>query len=232
MRTLPLLGLLVALLGAPAPGNAGELQTGAQYVLVAPLAQMADQFGSVGHGLDIEAAYRFERVWLSVGASVIWTWLGESVTRPGPGGGVSENLRLRTDNTATLLDGFVRFQPRFGIVYPYVEGLLGTSFFNRTASLVNGSTRDLFISGERHSDVAFNWGAGAGVMIEIFKPSLGSTRFAIDLRLRYLGGLAASKYPAAAIIETDGIPDIEEGSANRYEGLHTLLAHVGFIIML
>lgn len=225
--------LVLAALAAPHGARAGELQIGAQYVLVAPLTDMADLFGPVGHGLDIEAAYRFDRIWLSVGASLTWTWLGETVERPGASGGTgSEHLRLSSNNTATLLDAFVRFQPRFGIVYPYVEGLIGTSFFNRTASLRDQATRALYISGERHSDIAFNWGAGAGVMIEVFKPAVGSTRFAIDLRLRYLGGLAASKYPASAIIETSGIPDIEKSEAKSHDGLHTLLAHVGIIIML
>ena len=69
-------------------------------------------------------------------------------------------------------------------------------------------------------------------MIEVFKPALGSTRLAFDLGLRYLGGLNASQYPAAAIIETDGIPDIDQGAAISYDGLHTLLAHAGFVIML
>jgi hypothetical protein len=232
MRSFPLL-LLLATLAASSPARAGELQVGAQYILVAPLADMGDLFDTVGHGLDIEAAWRFERIWLSVGASLAWTWLGDTTARPGASGGTgSEHLRLSTDNTATLLDAFVRFQPRFGIVYPYVEGLIGTSFFNRTASLRDQATRELYISGERHTDVAFNWGAGAGIMIEVFKPTVGSTRFAIDLRLRYLGGLTASKYPSAAIVETQGLPDIDTSAATRHDGLHSLLAQIGMIIML
>ena len=230
MRSLGI-ALLLALL-TTSPARAGELQAGAQYVLVAPMTDMADLFGPVGHGLDIELAYRFDRIWLSVGASLTWTWLGESVKKPGPSNSGSEHLRLSTNNTATLLDAFVRFQPRFGIVYPYVEGLIGTSFFNRTASLRDKATRSLYISGERHSDIAFNYGAGAGVMIELFKPAVGSTRFAIDLRLRYLGGLKASKYPSSAIIQTQGVPDIDQSAARKHDGLHTLLAHVGIIIML
>ncbi len=231
MRSL-CIALLLALLATAAPARAGELQAGAQYVLVAPMADMADLFGDIGHGLDIELAYRFDRIWLSVGASMTWTWLNESVKKPGPSSPGSEHLRLSTNNTATLLDAFVRFQPRFGIVYPYVEGLIGTSFFNRTASLRDKATRSLYISGERHTDIAFNYGAGAGVMIELFKPAVGSTRFALDLRLRYIGGLKASKYPASAIVETQGLPDIDQSAARKHDGLHTLLAHIGFVIIL
>ena len=232
MRPLQLLLVLTLLLTA-SPARGGELQAGAGYVLVAPVGEMADLFDPVGHGLNIELAYRFERAWLSVGGSLGWTWLGDQRRSPGADGGVgSDSLLLRTDRTATLVDAVVRFQPRFGIVTPYVEGLIGASFFNRTSSLQDRATRSVYISGERHSDIAFNWGAGAGLMIEVFRPALGSTRLAIDLGLRYIGGLETSQLPADAIIQTDGIPNIDQGAAQRQGGLHTLLAHVGILILL
>lgn len=231
MKTLSVLSLVAALFATPA-AQAGEVHAGAQYVLVAPVADMADHFDTVGHGLDIELAYRFDRAWLAVGGSLTWAWLGDRVRSPGSAGGTGpDTLRLSTDHTATLVNAFVRFQPRFGIVYPYVEGIVGASFFNRTASLRDRSSRALYVSGERHTDIAFNWGAGVGVMIDVFKPAVGSTHLAIDLRLRYLGGLAASQYPAAAISETGGVPDIDKGASEKHDMLHTLLAHVGFIIM-
>ncbi|MBM4372421.1 MAG: outer membrane beta-barrel protein [Deltaproteobacteria bacterium] len=224
--------LLACLLGAAAMPAKAEVEVGAGYGVVVPLGEMADVMGPVGHALDLELGYRFEKAWLALGGSLSWAWLG-SQAREAPDGAAASlgNLRVRTDLTATLLEGFVRFQPRIGIVHPFVEALAGASFANRTASLRDRVTRELWVSGQRHTDAAFTWGAGAGALVEVFRPAGGATRFAVDLRVRYLGGLRTSRYGGDAIVEEEGVPAIDAGAATVHRGLHALVAHAGFILL-
>ncbi|GMU87706.1 MAG: hypothetical protein AMXMBFR48_29470 [Ignavibacteriales bacterium] len=86
-------------------------------------------------------------------------------------------MRLATNNT---------------LVRPYADVLLGGSYLYTSTTVRNQYSGEEVTSSTNFDDIAWSYGAGAGVMIKIYSPEdAGSLPVWLDIKMRYLVGTEA-----------------------------------------
>ena len=81
-------------------------------------------------------------------------------------------MDVRTTNDIVAAQLFARLQPPSGFFQPYVEGFIGFNYLSTTTSVSDQGDEDEAIASTKHlSDVAFAYGAGAGLALRVWRPS-------------------------------------------------------------
>jgi len=86
----------------------------------------------------------------------------------------------------------MRFATNNTFVRPYADVLLGGSYLYTTTSVRNQYSGEDIASSTNFDDVAWSYGAGAGVMIKIYSPEdANDIPVWLDIKMRYLVGTEA-----------------------------------------
>ncbi len=86
----------------------------------------------------------------------------------------------------------MRFATNNTLVRPYADVLLGGSYLYTTTSVRNQYSGEDIASSTNFDDVAWSYGAGAGVMIKIYSPEdANDIPVWLDIKMRYLVGTEA-----------------------------------------
>ena len=102
-------------------------------------------------------------------------------------------VTLDVERTNSMVDGqlFLRISPFFGAIRPYAEVLAGGSYlFTQTSVKSNWDNKEIATETNKDS-FAWNYGAGAGMLISLGGSFSKMSELFLDIKVRYLKGLEA-----------------------------------------
>jgi len=208
---LMLLTVAVLLLMAPAI-RAQHLQASLNFLLGQPQNEFQDNVEDLGFGLGGNFGYHFGNSPIMVGAEIQYMIYG-SQTRNVP---FSETIpdvtvEVETSNNILLFHALARLQSPTGRFRPYLDGLWGLNyFFTETSVRDEDAFEEEIASSTNQQDAAFSYGAGGGVMLQVYqsrKPETGGVKLSevlIDFRVRYLFGGEATYLKEGSITVENG----------------------------
>jgi len=192
LRFLLLGALLTGLLGFNGWAD-DQFQTGLHFSPFFPQGEFRDQIEGMGWGGDMNFSYRLPHSPLSIGVSGAFFVYGVD-SRWEPLSIFVPDVLVKVTTTNSLINGlfFLRFQSQKGSLRPYVDGLVGVQHLTTdTRVRINDHDSDSDISSNHWNDTAFCYGAGGGVMIDVFRRSYAQNRafaLAIDAGFQYIKG--------------------------------------------
>ncbi|MAT38459.1 MAG: hypothetical protein CL946_02515 [Ectothiorhodospiraceae bacterium] len=204
-------------------------QGGVQFLVGFPSGEFKDELDKTAFGFGIDALYAPHG--FGIGIAFGYLQYG-STTRNVPFSLTIPDVRVdvTTSNGIALFDLLLRLNTLKGDVKPYIDALVGLSYIFTTTSIDDEDYDDdhEIASSTNKDDIAFNYGAGAGILIKITTIQDGDSEqyVYIDLGARYLfGGEAEYNYPG--IIERpDGSIDYDE----RKSRTDLIQARIGVLI--
>jgi hypothetical protein len=158
---------------ASAAGSEPLIRIGGGLDLGYPQEEFRDNVDNTGVGGGLFIAIGSTDAPLAIGGSVDFMQYG-SEERESPWSTTIPDVfvDVRTTNDLVAAQLFVRLQPPQGFLQPYVEGLIGLNYLSTTTSVADQVDQSEEIASSKNlSDVAFSYGAGAGVAFRVWKPS-------------------------------------------------------------
>jgi hypothetical protein len=203
----PLL-LILALALFPAGALAQHANVGVQFSVAVPMGEFSDRLdGAIGFGLTGHALYEIPATPLAVGAELGFQVYGQETIRTPLGSGPLGRVEVDVVTTNNIFLGHLvfRVQGPSGTFRPYADGLLGLNYLFTESRVqdVSGQRPD-FASSTNFDDVAFSYGAGAGVQARLYEHVQEDGRrgrLNLDVRLRYLFGQPAEYLRRGSIRE-------------------------------
>ena len=188
-------------------------QASANFSLGFPQNGFRDNVDQIGYSGVGHFAYNFRNSPFLVGISLGILVYG-SETREEPFGPTIPDVVVDvvTRNNIFLCHFLFRVQPPKGTVRPYLDGLIGFNYlFTDTSVKSQRFDEDNPIaSSNMYNDIAFSYGAGGGMMIQVLSKKRdsrkGSFAMYIDMAVRYLKGGRAEYLKEGSIrIENDQV---------------------------
>ena len=184
------------------PAPPATFQGGVGFLVGFPTGEFGDNVTNPGGGISGHVGYRIPDSPTIIGLDVGFLIYGhERRTEPFSLTIPDVTVDVVTDNSIFLANFFVRFQPREGVMRPYIEGLIGFSYLFTETSIkdIPALYKDDIASSINFDDVAFTYGGGGGVMIRVYdgrekrkERSRAVQSVSVDFRIRYLDGSQAS----------------------------------------
>jgi hypothetical protein len=163
----------VVILTASLAGSEPLIRVGASFGLGYPQEEFRDNVDNTGMGGGLFAAVGFSDAPFAFGGSFeIMEYGSEEREAPWSTTIPDVFVNVRTTNDIIAAQFFARLQPPSGFFQPYVEGFLGFNYLSTTTSVSDQGDDDEAIASTKHlSDIAFSYGAGAGVAVRVWRPS-------------------------------------------------------------
>ncbi|MBA4251899.1 MAG: hypothetical protein C0425_10700 [Chlorobiaceae bacterium] len=170
---------------------------GINFIIGMPQKEFKENVGRNGYGLGIEALYYLTpAIPLGIGVNLGFLNYGNE-TRNAPLSTTIPDITVRVDRSNNIGNFHLLFRltQNFSNFSPYLDLLLGGSYFYTETKVVNRSNNQEFASDKNFEDWAFSYGYGGGVMINIFNSKDETTGRVIpiflDIKGRYLLGSEA-----------------------------------------
>ncbi len=202
--------LSASLLGVSGPLVAAErFELGLRLLLGFPAGEFRQNVDSTGVGMDFSFSYHFPRTIVSTGLSFGFLIYG-SESRMEPLSPAIPELIVKVTTTNALLLGhlFVRVQPRWGRIHPYLEGLAGFNYLTTDTSIGGQGGYENSLSSNNFHDTVFSGGLGGGARVVLFRIQRPDRKriFSLDLDLgvRWLGGGRAEYLKRGSIHRHNG----------------------------
>jgi hypothetical protein len=182
-----------------------RFQTPISFSMGFPQGEFGDNIDSTAFGLTTGLNYRIGHSPVLIGGSFGFLQYG-SVSRLASLGPDLPDLIVDVDTTNNILTTHFLVRYEFGGVEsrikPYLEGLIGFHYL-WTQTSVDDSTEGT-LSSTNFSDTTGSFGAGAGVLIGLYRAAGGVLRIDLDLGARWLSGGDARYLTEGAIIRENG----------------------------
>jgi len=177
-------------------GHAHEkFQGGVNFSLGFPQSEFKDNVDQIGLGGFGHFAYNFRNSPLALGLSLGFLVYGSETREEPLSIAIPEvYVDVTTTNNIFLCHFLVRIQPPVGKFRPYLDGLIGfNNFYTNTRVHSQRSSEDDTIARTNiHNDLAFSYGAGGGLMIEVYSSQKsgegGPVVLSVDMAIKYLKG--------------------------------------------
>jgi hypothetical protein len=205
-----IMGILLAVsLGYPQP----PFQASAYFSLGFPQSEFRNNVDRIGYSGVGHFAYNFRDSPFLVGVSLgILVYGSETRTEPLSLMVPDVMVNVTTSNNIFLCHFLLRVQPQKGMIRPYLDGLLGFNYLY-TDTRVKGRSDigyETIASSNIHNDLTFSYGAGSGLMVQVFskqrRKKSGSFAMYLDMAVRYIKGGKAEYLKEGSIrLENDQI---------------------------
>lgn len=209
-----ILFFVLALFLFVSPGFGGQsFQAGASFSLGFPQNEFKDRVDQMGLSGFGHLIYNFRNSPISAGVSLGFLVYGSEKREELLCLEIPEVwVDVTTTNNIFLCHFLLRLQPRAGKFRPYLDGFVGMNqFYTNTRVHNQRSTEyDTIARTNLQNDCAFSYGAGGGLMIQVFSDvdseGKGPLVMSIDLALRYLkGGKAEYLKKGSVTLENDQV---------------------------
>jgi hypothetical protein len=219
MRKVALATLLViASFGCLA--QAQNFQGGLGFIVGAPQGEFKDNLDATGYGVTGHIGYSPKSQPFMVGLELGFMNYGsETRTEPFSTTIPDVYVNVTTSNNLVLTHLFLRAQPSKGIIRPYVEGLIGVSYFFTETKIENKNHGgEEIASNTNQDDATFSGGGGLGAMIQVYSKHSEQKNLEVllDFRARYLAGGEAEYLKKGSIRREEGrvVYDINKSKTN------------------
>ena len=199
--------------GSASQAAAQNISAGVNFLVGAPKGDFKDNVENAGFGIGGHIGYRFGQSPFMAGLDLGYMIYG-SETRTEPFSTTIPDVFVRVETTNNIFLGhfLLRMQAPYGKIRPYIDGVLGMHYlFTQTAIKDENRTDDETIaSTTNQDDVAFSYGTGGGLMVQVHRAKKKETgkdglqEVLVNFRIRYLFG-SESEY-------------LKEGSIRRENG--------------
>lgn len=172
--------------------SAQNFQGGLGFIVGAPQGEFKDNVDATGYGVTGHIGYSPVSQPFMIGLEVGYSNYGsETRTEPFSTTIPDVYVNVTTTNNLVLTHLFLRAQPTKGTIRPYVEGLIGVSyFFTETKIEDKGGSDKTIASNTNQDDATFSGGGGLGAMVKVYgkQKQTGNLEVLLDFRARYLLG--------------------------------------------
>jgi len=170
MRALLSLFLLLILSTPFARAQTVSPRVSANFILGIPVNEFADNVDNVGFGLNVTGGVGFNSLPLMIGLDVGYMIYGFE-RRSEPFSTTIPDVRVDVETSNNIVLGHLvfRVQPQQGTFQPYLEGLFGFKYLFTSTSIKNEFSDERIASSTNFDDFASSYGAGAGMVVQLFQ---------------------------------------------------------------
>jgi hypothetical protein len=161
------------ILSASVAGSEPVIRIGANFDLGYPQEEFRDNVDNTGLGGGMFLTIGFPDLPVQIGVSADVMEYGRE-SREAPWSTTIPDIFVDVETTNDIVAAhlFLRLQPSSGFFQPYAEGLIGFHYLSTSTSVSDQDEESETIASTKHlSDFVFSYGAGAGVMFEVWKRS-------------------------------------------------------------
>ena len=210
MKILLLVPVFLCLMAGAGYGQS-RFQFAIDFSPLLPQGEFSDYLKATGLGGTLDFTYRLPRSALSIGTSLGFYVYGvESWWEPVSLIIPDVLVKVSTINAIIQWHFLMRLQPEFGLVRPYLDGLIGIQHLTTDTQLNDNDGYDEYGSstGANHiNDTVLSYGFGGGLMFRLLgvRQSNHRSGFSMDLEMgvRYLRGGFAEYLTKGDIVVTD-----------------------------
>jgi hypothetical protein len=202
------------------PLSAQNFQGGLGFIVGAPQGEFKNNLDATGYGITGHIGYSPKTQPLMIGIELGYMNYG-SETRTEPFSTTIPDVfvNVSTTNNLVLTHLFLRAQPTKGTIRPYLEGLVGVSYFFTETKIENKNHGgEEIASNTNQDDATFSGGGGVGAMVKVYgKVTEKQTlEVLLDFRTRYLLGGEAEYLKKGSIRREVGrvVYDINKSKTN------------------
>jgi hypothetical protein len=199
---------------------AQNFQGGLGFIVGAPQGEFKDNLDATGYGITGHIGYSPKTQPLMIGVEFGYMNYG-SETRTEPFSTTIPDVfvNVTTTNNLVLTHLFLRVQPSRGIIRPYLEGLVGFSYFFTETKIENKNrSGEEIASNTNQDDATFSGGGGLGAMVQVYSKDKDNRKIEVllDFRTRYLLGGEAEYLKKGSIRRESGrvVYDINRSKTN------------------
>jgi hypothetical protein len=205
--------IFIALLAVSLGYAQQPFQASAYFSLGFPQSEFRNNVDQIGYSGVGHFAYNFQNSPFLVGVSLgILVYGSESREEPFSLMVPDVMVNVTTTNNIFLCHFLLRVQPQKGKLRPYLDGLIGFNylFTDTRVHSQKSAEGDPIASSNIYNDIAFSYGTGGGLMIQVFSKNRnkrkGSFAMYIDMAVRYLkGGRAGYLKEGSIRLENDQV---------------------------
>jgi len=211
--TVSVLTVLLVVWGGTAVVQGQFVKSDFNFNLGFPQGEFRQNVDAVGIGLSGMGEYQFAGSPVMLGLEGGFLIYG-SDSRKAPFSSTVSDVTVDVKDRNWIVNGnlLLRVQPGFGKVQPYFDGIIGLSYlFTETSVFSEWNIGEPIASTTHVSDVALNYGAGAGLKLRVWERKYQSSGHKrqlegvyIDLRFRYLFGTKAKYMKEGSITRENG----------------------------
>jgi hypothetical protein len=187
--------IVVILLAASSVHAQQPFQASAYFSLGFPQSEFRNNVDRIGYSGVGHFAYNFRNSPFLVGVSLgILVYGRETRTEPLSLMVPDVMVNVTTTNNIFLCHFLLRVQPQKGMIRPYLEGLIGFNYLYPDTGVKGRSDigYETIASSNIHNDLALSYGAGSGLMIQLFskqrRKKSGSFAMYLDMAVRFFKG--------------------------------------------
>ena len=202
---------LIILFFMPAGHAQKKFQCGVNFSLGFPQNEFRDNIDKIGLGGTVLFVYNLPKSPVSVGASLgFLIYRLDSYDVPFSPALPAFEVNVVTNNFILMSHFLCRLQPQDGNFRPYLDGLIGFNYLSTDTDIRDREFIGYSVIGSynQSNDIALSYGAGAGIMIPVYKTSDSRKKkpidVYIDLGLRYLTSAKAEYLKVDYISPKDG----------------------------
>ena len=171
---------------------AQNFQGGLGFIVGAPQGEFKDNLDATGYGITGHIGYSPKTQPLMIGVEVGYMNYGsETRTEPFSTTIPDVYVNVTTTNNLVLTHLFLRAQPTKGTIRPYLEGLVGFSYFFTETKIENKNhSGEEIASNTNQDDATLSGGGGLGAMVQVYSKDKDNRKIEVllDFRTRYLIG--------------------------------------------
>lgn len=187
----------------------------------------------VGYGFGVFAGYSFDPVPFTLVGEFAMSFYGANDrTEYVNFGPLRDTIFYSIQNLQMPITIAARFQPNIATwVYPYVEAVGGMTLFSSTLDVRNPYGEEENSNSQSESDVSWQYGVGAGMMIklaDIITLPNSLQRFLLDVRFRYLIGSSVELASYTFVNDQTNETQTISASVSNPELIHF---NIGFAVM-
>ena len=179
---------------------------GINFILAFPQGEFKENIDRLGYGIGGEFMFLTPKPGspFGIGLNVGFINYG-SETRREPFSLTIPDVTVDVSRSNNLLNFHLMFRvaPHAGKLRPYLEGLIGGAYLF-TETTIKSEGNEEVASSTNFDDFAWNYGAGAGLMFEVYRNENDGTSFFIDLKARYLLGTEAEYLKEGSVVVENG----------------------------
>jgi hypothetical protein len=166
---------------------------GASFMIGSPQGEFRNNVDRLGYGFQLHGTLwtaTKERP-ITIGVDFGYMIYGH-VTERNPWVGFP-GVYLNLERSNNIASGHVLFQlcPFSGDVRPYIEGLFGGAYIYTESSIKSENYSETIASSTNYDDFTWNYGGGAGLLVNIGKNMGSVDNLFLDFKVRYLYGSTA-----------------------------------------
>lgn len=189
---------------------------GVNFILAFPQGEFKENIDRLGYGIGGEFMLLTPKEGSPFGIGINAGFINYgSETRREPFSLTIPDVTVDVSRSNNLINFHLMFRvaPYAGKFRPYLEGLFGGAYIY-TETTIESQGAEEVASSTNFDDIAWNYGAGGGLMYEVYRNEYDGSALFIDLKARYLLGTEAEYLKEGSVIIENGRVTYEVSKSN------------------